>query len=52
MIASIVRSGGNHGRGRVEVTSETSGELMVQGDADRLKQVLLNLVDKRDQTYP
>jgi two-component system, OmpR family, sensor kinase len=52
MIANIVRSGSIMADGRVEVSSSISGELLVQGDADRLKQVLLNLVDNAIQHTP
>ncbi len=52
LIANIARSGNIMADGRVEIDSSVSGELTVQGDSDRLKQVLLNLVDNAIKHTP
>jgi signal transduction histidine kinase len=45
IIGDIERSANIMANGRVHIESSVCGELAVRGDADRIKQVLLNLVD-------
>jgi heavy metal sensor kinase len=52
LISNVARSGNIMADGRLEITSTISGDLTVQGDADRLKQVLLNLVDNAIKHTP
>ncbi len=52
VVAGVARSGSIVAENRVQVQSAVSGELIVNGDADRLKQVLLNLVDNAIQHTP
>ena len=51
-IQNAGRSGNILADGRVDVITSVSGDLTVQGDTDRLKQVLLNLVDNAIKHTP